>query len=123
MANMRRTEPLTPGSCEWCGIDCPTTDSACSLSCESQLHRLEATQGRLVIRTLKKWRRHRGRKDTPGEGAISEVAKIVDRFNRTDRERREEAGRARRERAKMTMQEIADQQARDADARAAVKGL
>ena len=81
--------PLTPGVCEWCGKNCEMEDVACSLSCEAQLHRVEAVQGRMVLRTLKRWRKHRGAKGSPGEGAITEVAQIVDTFLRTDRQRRE----------------------------------
>lgn len=81
--------PLTPGVCEWCGNICEMEDVACSLSCEAQLHRLEAYQGRTVLRSLKRWRKHRGRKGTPGEGAMTEVANIIDLFLKTDRLRRE----------------------------------
>jgi len=81
--------PLTPGTCEWCGKTCEDADVACSLSCEAQLVRLEAAQGKIVLRVLKRWRKHRGRKGTPGEGAMTEAASIVDRFLRNDRQRRE----------------------------------
>lgn len=81
--------PLTPGVCEWCGKLCEMEDAACSLSCEAQLNRLEATQGRMVLRALKRWRKHRGRKGTPGEGAMTEVAEVVDGFLKSDRIRRE----------------------------------
>ena len=94
--NLIEKEPLTPGTCEWCGKPCEPEDAACSLSCEAQLARLEATQGKAVLRILKKWRKHRGRKGTPGEGAMSEAAALVDRFLKADRLRREEAGRKRR---------------------------
>lgn len=96
---MLDTKPITPGTCEWCGKDCELEDSACSLSCEAQLLRLEATQGRIVLRTLKLWRKHRGRKDTPGQGAMTEVAALVDKFLKDDRLRREEAGVKRRQKA------------------------
>jgi len=87
--NMLDKDPLTPGTCEWCGNDCELDDAACSLSCEAQLNRLEATQGRMVLRTLKRWRKHSGRKGTPGEGAFSEITSMIDLFLRTDRQRRE----------------------------------
>jgi hypothetical protein len=96
---MLDTKPITPGTCEWCGKDCELEDAACSLSCEAQLLRLEATQGRIVLRTLKLWRKHRGRKDTPGQGAMTEVAAVVDRFLKADRLRREEMGQKRRQKA------------------------
>lgn len=87
---MLDTEPLTPGICEWCGAITELENVACSLTCEAQLRRLEAQQGRDVLRALKRWRKFRGRKNTPGEGAMTEVATVVDRFLQTDRKRREE---------------------------------
>lgn len=96
---MLDTKPITPGTCEWCGKDCELEDSACSLSCEAQLRRLEGTQGWIVLRQLKLWRKYRGRKDTPGQGTMTEVAALVDRFLREDRLRREEAGQKRRQQA------------------------
>ncbi len=104
--SMLDTKPITPGTCEWCGKDCELEDSACSLSCEAQMVRLEAVQGRMVLRTLKVWRKHRGRKDTPGQGAMTEVAAMVDGFLRTDRLRREEACAKRR--AKVAVKEISE---------------
>ena len=53
------------------------------------MHRLEAVQGRMVLRVLKLWRKHSGRRGSPGEGAFSEVTAMVDRFLRNDRIRRE----------------------------------
>lgn len=87
--NMLDKMPLTPGNCEWCGNLCEMEDVACCLSCEAQLNRLEATQGRIVLRHLKRWRKHRGRAGTPGEGAMSEVTALTDRFLKGDRIRRE----------------------------------
>ncbi len=49
----------------------------------------EAAQAKLVIRSLKRWRRYRGRKGTPGEGAISHVARLVDKMLQADRRNRE----------------------------------
>jgi hypothetical protein len=95
--NLLDTKPITPGTCEWCGKECELEDTACSLSCEAQMRRLEAVQGRTVLRVLKLWRKHSGRKGSPGEGAFSEVTAMVDRFLRTDRTRREEAGQKRRQ--------------------------
>lgn len=97
--NLMDKTPLTPGTCEWCGQLCEEDDVACSLSCEAQLNRLEAAQGKIVLRVLKRWRKHRGRKGTPGEGAMTEAATIVDRFLRNDRERREYYGAERRQKA------------------------
>lgn len=88
--------PLNPGICEWCGNVCELEDVACCLSCEAQLNRLEASQGRIVLRALKRWRKHRGRSGTPGEGAMSEIAATTDRFLKTDRIRRERLQAAKR---------------------------
>ena len=101
-------DPITPGTCEWCGKICEMEDVACCLSCEAQLHRLEAAQGRLIVRTLKRWRKYRGSKGTPGEGAMTEVAKLVDGFLRTDRLRRERFQAARREAAKAPEPKVDD---------------
>ena len=87
--NMLDKTPLTPGNCEWCGNLCEMEDVACCLSCEAQLNRLEATQGRIILRHLKRWRKFRGRSGTPGEGAMSEVTALTDRFLKGDRIRRE----------------------------------
>jgi len=97
--NLMDSTPLTPGTCEWCGKDCEVEDAACSLSCEAQLVRLESAQGKIVLRVLKRWRKHRGRKGTPGEGAMTEVAKLTDRFLRNDRMRREYMAAERRQKA------------------------
>lgn len=91
---MPHVEPLLVGVCEWCGKECDEEDTACCISCEAQLARLEANQGRKVLRLLKKWRlkpNHDNR-----NAAVSEVSALVDKFNRIDRVRREEAGAARR---------------------------
>ena len=94
--NLMDKTPLTPGVCEWCGQLCEEDDVACSLTCEAQLNRLEAAQGKIVLRVLKRWRKHRGRKGTPGEGAMTEAAGLVDRFLKNDRVRREYMGAERR---------------------------
>ena len=94
--NLLNKDPLFPGTCEWCGKVCELEDSCCSLSCEAQLNRLEATQGRIVLRVLKRWRKHSGRKGSPGEGAFSEITQHADRFLRNDRLRREKHQQQRR---------------------------
>lgn len=95
--------PLTPGTCEYCGNDCQPDDVACSLSCEAQLNRLEALQGRAVIRALKRWRmkpNHAAR-----NAAVAEVVPVVDRFLRSDRKRRERHGEERRAMAALAKEE------------------
>lgn len=82
--------PLTPGTCEWCGNPCEVEDVACSLSCEAQIHRVEAVQGRAVLRGLKRWRKYRGARGSAGEGLLTEISLLVDSFSRADRQRREQ---------------------------------
>lgn len=120
---MLEKEPLTPGCCEWCGKDTEPGQWACSLTCESLLHRLEATQGRLVIRALKRWRmspNHAARNE-----AIANIVPRVDKFLKTDRKRREAFQHERRAKAeaekaaKMAeMRAAADAQAKAAEERA-----
>jgi hypothetical protein len=93
------TEPLTPGTCEWCGDKCDPAGSCCSLSCEAQMHREEARQGRIVMRALKKWRKFGGRKGTPGEGAWTEIGQLTSQYLRSDRQRRERMNHERRAKA------------------------
>lgn len=84
-------DPLYPGTCEVCGKTCELEDAVCGITCEAELGRRERLQGRAVIRTLKRWRRHRGRKGTPGEGALTEVTLMMDTFLRQDRVARKES--------------------------------
>lgn len=83
--------PLYPGTCEVCGKPCELEDATCSFSCEAVLVKREKDQGAKLLRLLKRWRRYRGRKGTPGEGALSEAAAMVDSFLRDDRLSREAA--------------------------------
>lgn len=94
-----KRDPLFPGICEVCGKPCELEDAVCGITCEAELGRREREQGREVLRLLKRWRRYRGRKGTPGEGAISQVAETVDRFLRLDRERRDTLTQQRVEKA------------------------
>ena len=113
-------DPLTPGTCEWCGDDCEPHRVACSLTCEANLHRQEATQGRLVIRQLKRWRMK------PNHAArnvvIAEIVPMIDRFLRNDRKRRELENEKRRVEAKEAqmaeLRKAADAQAKAAEEKA-----
>lgn len=86
--SMLNLTPVHPGTCEWCGKLCELEDSACSLACEAKVNQLDAVQGRAVLRALKLWRKHRGRKGTPGEGKMTDVANMIDGFLKNDRKRR-----------------------------------
>ena len=87
-------DPLIPGTCEWCGKVCELEDVACSLTCEAQIHREEAVQGRMILRAVKRWRVSGGH-DARGE-MLTELRTKVDRFLRSDRKRREGASAKRR---------------------------
>jgi predicted nucleic acid-binding Zn ribbon protein len=77
--------PITPGTCEVCGKPCELEDAACSIPCEAALARREREQGKEIIRLAKLWRKHRGRKGTPGEGALTRIASAVDAMLQADR--------------------------------------
>ncbi len=106
-----RKRPLLPGTCEWCGRPCEMEDVACSLTCEALMNRLEASQGQMVVRAMKLWRKNRGRKGTDGEGLIGDISAMVDRFMRNDRLRREEMATSRRAEAAMAQEKAARKRA------------
>lgn len=94
MTNKERREPqaprpLKPGRCDWCGNRPPRGRAYCGPACRVSYNNALAAQGKAVMQLLKHWRAHRGRKGTPGEGVLSEVAHRVDQILREDRERRE----------------------------------
>lgn len=95
--NFVARDPLTPGTCEVCGKPCELTDATCSLACEAILHKREMKQGRELVRELKLWRKHRGRKGTPGEGGMTRIAARVDAMLKEDRAARETRIAARKE--------------------------
>lgn len=83
--------PLTPGRCEVCDKPCELEDAACSIQCEAVLARREREQGKEIVRIAKLWRRHRGRKGTPGEGALPKLAAMIDAMLTADRKGRIDA--------------------------------
>lgn len=85
---MLPTKPILTSTCEWCGAACLPHDATCSIRCEGLLLRHEKETARAVLRDLKQWRLHRGRKGTPGEGSMSRIAATVDRLLKEDRARR-----------------------------------
>lgn len=101
MSTLLYDTPLTPGKCEWCGKPCDQHMIACSVACEARVAFREKNEGRAMIRALKLWRKHRGRKGTPGEGAMGQTAALIDAMLKADRQRvlkltaeREEAARS-----------------------------
>jgi len=94
MSNMLDAKPMLNGTCEYCGADCDPMQATCSLTCEAQLRRLEAAQGRLVIRHMKRWRLSRTHESRNAMMAL--VTPTVDRFLRNDQARREKANAERR---------------------------
>lgn len=91
------TKPLLDTICEWCGAPCLPGDAACSIKCEARVVHLERQTAAEVLRELKRWRLHRGRKGTPGEGAISRIASAVDKLLKEDRARRKMLTEARQQ--------------------------
>lgn len=88
------SRPMLTGTCEWCGKDCSPDYATCSLSCEAQLRRLEASQGRTVIRAIKRWRlkpNHAIRSEM-----LTELSLKIDRYLRQDQRRREKMNAERR---------------------------
>lgn len=80
--------PLRPGTCEWCGAACKPEDTTCGIACEAKLVRHEKATGRAVLRAMKEWRMHRGRKGTPGEGAMGRASAMIDALLKEDTARR-----------------------------------
>lgn len=87
MSTILFDRPLTPGTCEWCGKPCDQHVIACSVACEARVAFREKNESRAIVRVLKLWRKHRGRKGTPGEGAIGEAAALIDAMLKADRQR------------------------------------
>lgn len=86
------TMPLQRGSCDYCGKATKSGRTYCSKECRVAYNNLLARQGKAVMQMLKHWRLHRGRKGTPGEGMIGEVATRVDAMLTEDRQRKAELG-------------------------------
>ncbi len=84
----RPPQPLHRGACDWCGAKVPKGRSYCDRKCYQNYNNLLAKQGKAVMQMLKHWRLHRGRKGTPGEGMIGEVASRVDAMLGEDRDRK-----------------------------------
>ena len=87
-----RMEPLepkaiTPGLCDWCGAKVKRGRIYCGPPCRVAYNNLLGRQGKVVMQLLKHWRKHRGAKDTPGEGKIGDVARRVDTMLNEDRAR------------------------------------
>jgi hypothetical protein len=80
--------PIKPGACDWCGSKTPRGRIYCNPDCRKRYNNLLGAQGKAVMQMLKQWRHHRGRKGTPGEGMIGEIAHRVDQINREDKERK-----------------------------------
>lgn len=83
------TPPLYPGCCEWCGVDVLPDRNTCGPRCEAALQVAEKTVARRALAELKLWRRHRGRKGTPGEGAMTRLAALTDAHLAESRARRD----------------------------------
>ena len=84
----RDTQPLQRGSCDWCGEKTARGRTYCNPQCRVSYNNLLARQGKSVMQMLKLWRKHRGRKGTPGEGMIGDIATRVDAMLAEDQERK-----------------------------------
>jgi len=84
----RDTQPLQAGRCDWCGGKTPRGRTYCNAKCRVAYNNLLGRQGKSVMQMLKLWRKHRGRKGTPGEGMIGDIATRVDQMLAEDRERK-----------------------------------
>lgn len=91
------TRPLFPGRCEYCGSPTVEGDNCCCISCEAKLMASEREVARAALVELKTWRRYRGRKGTPGEGAMTRLAAMTDALLSKNHARRREMTRARDE--------------------------
>lgn len=86
----RPPQPLKVGACDWCGKGVARGRSYCNQECRVKYNNLLAKQGKAVMQMLKIWRVYRGRKGTPGEGMIGEIANRVDQMIAEDRQRKED---------------------------------
>lgn len=83
--------PLRPGLCDYCLQPVPKSNLGrqrkyCDAKCREAFWRLARQRAAQAYPTLLRWRMHRGRKGTPGEGAMTEVAEQVDAWLAEDRE-------------------------------------
>ena len=74
---------LRPGHCNACGK--PTRRDVrgnrmkfCDSDCRTAYWRRARMRGGQIYPMLELWRRYRGRKGTPGEHMLSEIARLVD---------------------------------------------
>lgn len=79
---------IQPGCCDFCGAPAKFPKKYCSPGCRTAYNNLLAAQGKAVMQALKLWRKHRGRKNTPGQDMISFVARRVDAMLEADRDRK-----------------------------------
>lgn len=84
----RDTQPLQEGLCDWCGEKTEARRTYCNADCRVAYNNLLGRQGKSVMQMLKLWRKYRGRKGTPGEGMIGDIASRVDQMLAEDRDRK-----------------------------------
>lgn len=84
----REPQPLERGRCDYCGNPAPRGRSYCCSTCRVAYNNLLGRQGKAVMQMLKLWRKHRGRRGTPGEGMIGEIANRVDALLKEDQARK-----------------------------------
>lgn len=87
--------PLRAGLCDYCGQSVSSglfgrQLKYCDTACRIAFWRLARQRSAQVYIMLMRWRMHRGRKGTPGQGALTEVAEKVDAWLAEDRQARKE---------------------------------
>lgn len=85
--------PLRPGYCDECETRLSAQTKArggrfCSKECKARWWSDARTRGGQVYALLMAWRQYRGRKGTPGAGAMADCAAIVDGWRAKDRAKR-----------------------------------
>lgn len=78
--------PLRRGLCDQCGQRLRAGQKRfCCDACRRKWWIVSRQRGGALMHALYRWRLYRGRKGTPGAGAIGDVATLVDRYIEADR--------------------------------------
>lgn len=76
---------LVPGHCDQCGKAVSVRRRFCSEVCRKAWWKKARNRGAQIYQLALIWRRHRGRKGTPGAGMITRIAALIDMWARVDR--------------------------------------
>lgn len=84
--DVQENAPLRRGLCDQCGDRLTVGQKRfCSDACRRKWWIVARQRGGALMHALYRWRLHRGRSGTPGQGAIGDVATMVDRWMSEDR--------------------------------------